>query len=819
MKLDFKKIWPHFIAIAIFLIAALAYFSPVLSGKKLYQNDIVQYKGNASQLLDYRAQGEDIYWTDSAFGGMPTYQLGARYDYDFFDSIDRAIRFLPRPADYLFLYLISFYILMLVMRIPWKIGIIGALAFGFSTYLIIILGVGHNAKAHAIGYFPLVLSGILLVFQKRYLWGFLLTALAMGLELQANHPQMTYYLGLSMVILGIAYFIDAIRKGLLLHFFKSTGILVVAVLLAFGTNSANLMATSEYSKESTRGPSSISINAQGESVEPQQALPYDYITEYSYGLSESLNLIIPSFAGGGSGTTPDADSRSMNYLLGQGIPANYAQEFLNTNVSTYWGAQPIVEAPAYLGVSVVFLAVIALFLIKGRLKWWTLGSILLALLLSYGDNFSFLTKFFIQYVPFYDKFRAVTSIQVIIEFLVPVLAAVGLYHIFNDKTLAVKRKKALLFATAGFGGFLLMLILLGGKLFDFAGPSDGYFAQNEQLGTLFVEALRKDRLNMMRADAIKALVSILIIAAIIYTALEKKVTEKVALIVCALVILIDLVSFDLQYVNEEDYVSAREYDNALPYTQADAQIQQDQGHFKVYDLLMSPLTSARASKFHKALGGYHGAKPRRFYDLHRFYFEDENTRPIGVTAQNIQLLSMLNARYVIDQDSTGVLAQRNPLNLGPAWFVKDLKVVENQNEEILQLKNLDGDNHAYITKDQYEKLGSPIIKLDSAATVKLTSYHPEKLTYTTQSNEDGVVLFSEMYYPHGWQATVDGKTVPIVRANYALRAIAVPAGKHEVTMKFEPEVVATGTKIMLASNALLLLLFIGGLFYEFRKSK
>jgi len=361
MKFDFKKLLPHLAVFVVFIIAALAYFHPVLSGKKVYQNDIVQYKGNARQLIDHRAEtGEELYWTDAVFGGMPTYQLGARYDYDFIDSLDRTIRFLPRPADYLFLYFASFYVLMLVMRVDWKIGLLGALAFGFSTYLIIILGVGHNAKAHAIAYFPLVLSGIILVFQKRYLLGFIVTALAMALELQANHPQMTYYLLLAVIILGIAYFIDAINKKVVPHYFKSIGIMTAAVVLALGTNAGNLLATSEYSKESTRGASNITVNAQGENVEVKEGLDYDYITDYSYGLSESFNLILPRFAGGGSGDAYEEDSNSRQQLL-KIDPSSLNEEemgYLNQLVSLsqrkYWGDQAIVEAPAYLGVSVVF---------------------------------------------------------------------------------------------------------------------------------------------------------------------------------------------------------------------------------------------------------------------------------------------------------------------------------------------------------------------------------------------------------------------------------------------------------------------------------
>ena len=820
MKFDFKKLLPHLAVFVVFIIAALAYFHPVLSGKKVYQNDIVQYKGNARQLIDHRAQtGEELYWTDAVFGGMPTYQLGARYDYDFIDGLDRAIRFLPRPADYLFLYFASFYVLMLVMRVDWKIGLLGALAFGFSTYLIIILGVGHNAKAHAIAYFPLVLSGIILVFQKRYLLGFIVTALAMALELQANHPQMTYYLLLAVIILGIAYFIDAVKKKMVPHYFKSLGIMVAAVVLALGTNAGNLLATSEYSKESTRGASNISVNAQGENVEVKEGLDYDYITDYSYGLSESFNLILPRFAGGGSGDAYEEDSNSRQQLL-RIDPSTLNEEemgYLNQLVSLsqrkYWGDQAIVEAPAYLGVSVVFLALLSLFLIRGRLKWWTLTAIVLALLLSYGKNMSWLTHLFIDYVPFYNKFRAVTSIQVIIEMCVPILAAIGLWQFFNEKTTIDKKRKALLYAGAGFAGVLVIIALLGSYIFNLTGPYDEYLLDFPQLGARYVDALKADRFSMIQDDALKALLYVGIICGALYLLLSDKIKETLVLVICGVVILFDLISFDTQYVNDEDYVSAREF--ALPFqkTEADELVLKDKEHFRVYDQLADPVNSGRAAYFHKAMGGYHGAKPRRFQDLMNFYFAGQE----GVTREQLEILGMFNTKYILGQNANGTVAQQNPILLGNAWFVNEAKVVADQNQEILSIRELNADSLAIITQDQKELIGLKKTSKDSTATITLKNYKTEELTYTSTNTQTGLAVFSEMYYPHGWIATIDGKETPIARVNYALRGLSVPAGQHEIVFKFVPSVVKTGSTIMLISNILLLLVILGGLFIVFKK--
>lgn len=817
MNFDFKRLLPHLIALAVFIIASLAYFSPVLSGKKLYQNDIVQYKGNARQLIDYRADtGEELYWTDSVFGGMPTYQLGARYEYDVIDQLDRAIRFLPRPADYLFLYLISFYVLMMVMRVPWKIAIVGAFAFGFSTYLIIILGVGHNAKAHAIAYFPLVLSGILLVFQKRYIAGFILTAVAMALELQANHPQMTYYLLLAVLVLGLAYLVDAIQKKLVTHFFKSVAIMTAAVVLALGTNAANLMATSEYSKESTRGTSEITVNAQGNSVTAATGLQFDYITEYSYGIAESWNMLIPRFAGGGNSERPSQDSNSVEYLMKLGLSKSQAYDFTSTSIPLYWGAQPIVEAPAYLGAGVVFLAILALFLIQGRLKWWTLGVIILSILLSYGKNLEWLTRFFIDYFPLYNKFRAITSILVLVELCIPILAVVGLYQFFNKKKSEGQRSKALLYSGGIVGGILVLFALLGNSLFDFASPYDAYLRQDEQLGNAFVTAVRQDRWELMRADALRSLLFVGLISLTLFLWFKKKFSEGITIVLIGVIILVDLVSFSRNYITDDDYVTAREYENVLPKTPADDVIMKSEGHFRVYDLLSSPNNSARASAFHKAMGGYHGAKPARFQDLVDFYLTGENGSP-AISRENIEVLSMFNTRYFIDQNEEGTIAKQNPLVMGNAWFVNEVIEVADQNEEILSLKNLKGDALAFITQDQKALIKLSQVGKDSLSNIKLTDYNTQRLVYQSNNSKDGLAVFSEMYYPHGWKATIDGNEVPIARVNYALRGLNVPAGSHKIVFTFEPQVVKTGSMIMLGSNILLAICIIGGLFIMFKK--
>ena len=467
MHFSFKKIIPHLIILAGFVVISLAYFNPVLEGKQIFQSDIMHYIGMSKQQTDFRIENqEETYWTNAAFGGMPTYQLGAKYPHNYIKKLDLFLRFLPRPTDYLFIYFIGFYVLLLTLKVQYRLAALGALAFGFSTYLIIILGVGHNSKAHAIAYMPLVLSGILLTFQKRYIVGFLLTTVAMGLELVANHFQMTYYLMLLVIVLGIVYLVDAFKKKLLPHYFKSVGLLLVSVLLGIGLNATGILATQEYVKESTRGQSELSIQPDGSPKEITTGLSKDYITEYSYGTMESFNLFIPRLYGGGSSEDVGKDSNTYKFFLDIGAsPLQAIDEAKHT--PTYWGSQPIVEAPAYVGAVVIFLFVFALFLVKGRLKWWLVGGSIMSLILSYGDSqpFAFITDFFIDYMPLYDKFRAVSSIQVLLELCIPALAIFGLTRLFNNFEKHEQKQKALKYSVIITAGLALLFLLFQSTFF------------------------------------------------------------------------------------------------------------------------------------------------------------------------------------------------------------------------------------------------------------------------------------------------------------------------------------------------------------------
>ncbi|MDD7885874.1 YfhO family protein [Flavivirga sp. 57AJ16] len=806
MQFSVKRIGPHLLILVGFVMLSLAYFSPVLKGERIYQSDIVQYIGMSKQQKDFKAEtGKETYWTNSAFAGMPTYQLGAKYPHNYIKKLDLTLRFLPRPADYLFLYLLSFYILMLVLKVDFKLAALGAIAFGFSTYLIIILGVGHNSKAHAIAYMPLVLSGIFLVFQKKYIPGFLLTTVAMGLELVANHFQMTYYLLLLVIVLGVVYLVDAYRKKILPHYFKSVGIMVAAVVLSIALNATNVLATQEYVKESTRGKSELTINPDGSPKTMTSGLDRDYITQFSYGIVETFNLYIPRFMGGGNGENVGKDSSTYEAYRKLGASTTQALE-ASKRAPMYWGEQPIVEAPAYIGAVVLFLFVFALFLVKGRLKWWLVGGTLLSLLLSYGKNLGFLTDFFIDYVPLYNKFRAVSSIQVILELCIPVLAIFGLTRLFNDFEKKEDKFKALKYTSIITGGIAVVFLLFKSSLFDFVGANDGQYMQ--AYGPDFIRAIKEDREAIFTQDTLRTFVLVVLSAGAIFMFLRDKLKEKWVIVVFCALVLFDLVGVDRRYVNNADFVSAIRMDKPFQANEVDQEILKDTTHFKVFDLVSGP---SKPSYFHNSLNGYNAAELKRYREVFDFY----------VTKNNINVLNMLNTKYIIAQDEKdGMFSYKNDEANGNVWFVQRLQKVVSADEEMKQLDSLPNKSIAiYSTHKALENLKNvkPNYEVDSLASINLVEVKPNYLKYKSRNSNEGFAVFSEVYYGNGWKTFIDGEERSHIRVNYTLRGMQVPAGNHTIEFKFDPDVVKTGSHIALASSILFGVLLLGGLLYEFKK--
>lgn len=807
MTLSPKAIITHICVIALFILASLVYFYPVLQGKAIFQSDIAQYKGMAQERDAYKdLTGEESYWTNSAFGGMPTYQLGANYPHNYIKELDRLIRFLPRPADYLFLYLIGFYILLLCLKVDFRLAALGAVAFGFSTYLIIILGVGHNAKAHALGYIPMVLGGIVLVFRKKYILGFILTALAMALEISANHYQMTYYFMLLVLVMGLVYLIYAIKEKELKHFFASVGILILAVTLSIFTNATSLLATKEYADWSTRGTSELTINPDGSEKAVSTGLDYEYITQYSYGIAESLNLFAPRLFGGSGNEDLGRDSKAYEYLTDQGLSPSKALEF-SSGLPLYWGDQPIVAAPAYVGAIVFFLFVLGAFLVDGKKKWWLLSGAILSLLLSWGKNFPLLTNFMIDYFPLYNKFRAVSSIQVVLELCLPVLGILGIRELFKSSVDQKEKLKALklsFFISLGLG---ILIFLLKG-FFDFEGLRDetyrGYFG--DELMTM----IQRDREAVYINDTIRSIIYVALAAAVLWFFIKDKINKNILVLALGALILFDLVGVDLRYVNEGDFVRQRQVNQPFQANQIDQMIQQDDSIYRVFDP-QEGINGARTSYFHKSIGGYHAAKPRALQNLFEYHLYQNN----------LQVLNMLNVKYIIQQDEEGnSYPAVNPDANGNAWFVDQLLPVSSANEEILKLKDFNSKTQAVVNTSEYPELTKLRYSVDSLARIDLVDYRPNNITYTTNNPNDGFAVFSEMHYPSGWQAFIDGAPQEHYRVDYALRGMKVPAGQHNIEFRFEPEVVETGSQITLAANALLGLIIVGGIgFTLFRRKK
>ncbi len=803
--MNIKKFLPLLVVLLTFVIVSLAYFSPVLEGKELFQSDIAQFRGMSKEVKEFRDEYQkEPYWTNRAFGGMPTYQLSTYYPNDYIKKLDSILRFLPRPADYLFLYFLGFFLLLSVLKVDWKLALIGALGFGFSTYLIIILGVGHNAKAHAIAYMPFVLAGLLLVFQKKYLLGFVLTALAMALEINASHPQMTYYLLFTVLIFGIVQLIEAFKQKELPVLAKQVGILLVAVVLAVGVNATSLLATKEYAEHSTRSKSELTINPDGSPKEITSGLSKEYITQYSFGLLETFDLFIPRFMGGSNSEKLDKESYTYRYLK-EKAGRKQALGFVE-NAPMYWGDQPIVAAPPYIGAVFIFLFVLGALLVKGPLKKWLLAATIFSILLSWGKNFDLLTNFFIDYVPLYNKFRAVSSIQVIAEIAVPLLAILGLHHFLNSKVDKSEKLKAFKWAGISVAGLALFFTAIGANLFAFESFRDGNY---ENMLAGLSDVLIEDRRTIFFQDSVRSLVFVVITACLLWLFLSEKIKKNIVVIGVLVLVLLDLVVVDQRYVNNDDFISKSRLENPFELSPMQGEILKDEGHYRVLNFMVDPLNDGSTSFYHNSIGGYHAAKPRRFQELYEFQ----------IARNNMEVLNMLNTKYFIFPGENNVEnVQLNEDANGNAWFVHDIEFVETANEEIRALDSLSTKEKVVLTRNYEELIKNMRFEQDSMASIVLSSYKANEMTYKTASQTDQLAVFSEIYYKDGWNAYLDGEEIPYMRANYVLRAAVIPAGNHELIFKFEPKVIQTGRNISLISYGLLLLIPLGWYFKE-RKNK
>lgn len=774
-----KDYLTHLVCIVVLILISVTYFYPVLSNKSIQQSDISQFSGMSKQIVDHREKfNEEPYWLDNAFLGMPSYQVSAKYPFDLLYYIDQTIRFLPRPADYLFLYLLSFYFLIISLNINYRYALFGAIAFGFSTYLIIILGVGHNTKALALGYLPFIIAGFLMVLRGKYLSGFLISSLFLGLQVHANHYQMTYYTLIMLLVLVLVHYYDFLRLKDFKKIYKSFLVFAFVGLLALLMNSPSLLATKEYSEFSTRSKSDITINADGSAKESLSGLDKEYITEYSYGILESFNLIFPRFMGGGSSERIREDSKLMNFI--RSLDTNQAQQVYQYS-KVYWGNQPIVAAPAYIGISIFFIFLLSILLVNDLNRKWILIAISISLLLSWGKNFSFLTDLMIDYFPLYDKFRAVSSIQVIIEFCIPLFTVIGISKFFSNNTKEIQKLNSLKYVS----GFLVSLILVfyffGTSILDFKSDFE-IFSQYPEILNLIIE----ERQYVFERDVLRSLIIVVCCSVTFYLFIKKIIKKDLTFLIITTIVIFDLWTVDKNYVNSDQFVNKSLVEIPFQKTIADKAILKDDSDFRVFELA-GGFSNARTSYFHKSIAGYHAAKPKRIQNLYDFY----------ISKNSFDVLNMLNVKYFIQNSEDNPLGvTRNPNNLGNAWFVKNIINVENSNEELLELKNIDLANTCL---SQNTEIINTNFQLNDTNEIKLISRRANQLIYSSQIDSNQFAVFSEAFYNNGWQAYIDNKPVNHFKVNYLLRGMEIPKGTHEIKFEFKPEVINTGFYLSLLS--------------------
>ena len=787
MNFDKTKFLPHLIVLLIFMILTGGYFSPLFIGEKIYQGDIVNYKGMSQELIEFRSEtGEEALWTNRMFGGMPAYQISHQTPSNLTRYVDKLLRFnFPKEASFVLIALIGFYILLLCLGLdPWM-SMVGALGFAMTSYLFIIIEAGHNTKAHAITYMAPVLGGILLAFRGRVLQGSALAALFLALQLRANHFQISYYLLIIVLLFALFELIHAIKQKTLLLFLKTASILVFAAILGVGANLEKLLTTYDYADYSTRSKSELTID--GDQSIKTSGLNKDYATSWSYGKMETFNLMIPNFMGGASGSELSKDSETFQVLKKNRVRK---AETVIKRMPTYWGSQPFTSGPVYVGSVVSFFFFLGVFLVKGRYKWWLLTCTLVSFGLAWGNNMMWLTDLFLDYLPGYNKFRTVSMILVIAELTIPLLAFLGIKELISEKISNADFIKSTKFALVISGGFCLFFALFGPTIFDFSS------IQDNQLPEFLIASIESDRASLMQSDSIRSLIFILLSALSVYLFHFRKIKFMHFVGLLAILILVDMLPVNLRYLNSDDFVKAKKMDQPFKKTAADIQILADKElNFRVYNTTERLDAGARTSYFHNNIAGYHGAKLKRYQEL----------MDLQITKGNTSVLNMLNTKYYLSKSDSGELvAVRNPNRLGPAWFVKEVVSVQNADQEMQLLTSFNPLEEVIIDK----RFGQENLTFSSDGSISLVSYKPNHLVYRVRSDSSAFAVFSEIFYDKGWNAYIDGNLHPHLRVNYVLRGMNLPAGDYQVEYKFEPYSVAVGSSGSLICSVLIYL-FLG----------
>ena len=823
-----KQIISIVAAIIAFAAITLVYFSPVLKGKLVKQHDIEMHKGMAQELTEYRnATGEETLWTNAPFGGMPTWNIAIKPKGNLTDPFFKALKLgLPQSLSSTFICMLGFFILLLVLDCGFWISFIGAIAYGLTSYLFIVIGAGHNSKAMAMAYMPAVIAGVLLTYKGKYLWGWLLTAFALAFEVRTNHLQITYYLAITIAILVIAEFISDLKNKQLGHFFKASAGLVVAAIIGILTCATVLYGSYEFGKETTRGKPVLTRNEANQT----KGLDRDYITQWSYGKGETWSLLIPNAKGGASA-----------YIGKQNPALEKADRRYRDNIAknnAYWGDQPGTSGPVYVGAIVVFLFVLGALTVKGKLKWALLVATVLSILLSWGKNFMGFTNFFLDYFPGYDKFRAVSMTLVIAEVTMPLLGFLGLAEIAKDPDGFKKNQKKFFIAFGVTAGICLVFYLAPKVFFNFLSQEEArQFAElssgkDGAAYAAFATQLENVRIAIFRKDALRSLAFIILAAVPLFLYGKGKLKGQITFPILAALVLVDMFVIDKRYLNDDNFIDSRKYDTPFTATTADEAILSDNAlDFRVADITKDMFNDASTCYFHKSLGGYSGAKLRRYQDVITQYLSGElnqlrsvrSSQDMIQTLSQLKALNMLNTKYVIYNPDAQPFT--NPFAYGNAWVVNDIQWVDTPNDEIDAIATTDLQRTAIMSRGFEQQVGDYQMANSIAPQIELVDYKPNKLTYrfsgvstssTGSTTANYLVVFSEIWTSKGWKMTLDGQEHPLLRANYLLRAAMVPAGEHEIVMEYAPKAYTTCNTIVFISSLIMVLGLIAALVYTRR---
>lgn len=829
-----KKCLPDAIVIVIFAVISFAYFFvPVSQGKILFRHDSQASVGLGQELTQYEQRtGEVTRWTNSVFSGMPTYQISPSYNStDGLSAVMSAYHlWLPDYVWFIFAYLLGFYILLRAFNFRQSLAALGSIIWAFSSYFLIIIAAGHLWKVMALAYLPPMIGGVVLAYRGKYLWGFIVTAVFTAFEIKANHVQMTYYYLFIVLFMVIAYLVQAIHEKRLQHFFKASGILIAAALIGIAINISNLYHTWEYQKESMRGKSELT--KANSANQTSSGLDRDYITQWSYGIDETLTLLVPDAKGGAS--VPLSQNATAMAKANPEVENMLPQ--LYEAIPQYFGTQPGTSGPVYVGAFVLFLFVLGLFIVKTPIKWALLAATALSILLSWGHNFMGFTNFFLDYVPMYAKFRTVASILVIAEFTIPLLAALALKRIIDEPTVLTKNMKYVYASLALTAGVALAIALMPSMMGPFVSDQErqmlsGIQGMTPDVQNMMLSSIATMRGAMVSADAWRSIVIIIIGVAMLLLFKAQKIKAIYLIVGISALCLIDLWQVDKRYLNDEMFVPKSERDTPQQATATDLQILKDKSlSYRVLNFASGAFNENNTSYFHKSIGGYHPAKLRRYQEMIDKYIAPEMQTAMQAIANKggvmsevdgrklFPILNMLNAKYfIVPLQGNATTSIQNPYAQGNGWFVDKLTYVADANAEYAGVGKIDV-SHEAVADKKFEPILGQTQTNDSTARVVLTKYEPNNMTYTVSSTKGGVVVFSEVYYP-GWTATIDGQPAELGRVNYILRALNVKAGKHEVVLDFHPTSISTTETIAYAALIVLLLAICVAIYSENKKQK